>query len=550
MISSPFNKAIQIVFVLVLGASIAFSQSMTNTQIGKKIDQLSSANVNYKVAGEWYKLSQEIENIDLRQEVLKTAGAALLYSRKGETYQKTVRSLIDDVTEFEESFIVDCDDCNGAGDCDSECKKCDGAMRCTYASCNGGRIYVQGVGTIPSRYDRCRECRGTGICQECKGRGRVTGKCRSCFGKGRRMSSNAILQAYRDHALAASAILEGNMAEAKREKAVRERFMDPRTVKQTTWDTKKTYEFPQEDHDALMKMVKTARQKSIAIVVDTVAVKESGFDLRSVGSSLVADLSSEIDGLSFLRVTTDYASEQLLSFIEGGYGNTLMSEIPDYIVLCRLTYASATSQWNPERVVIKAFFQIYDRSVNATRFSKTITKEETRPSKGKASDTLIQLFTVTAKEYMEQITGEIGPVGVVMKTSGGGRYAYISLGEKAGLVENGRVQIFKSVSNDFGGLVVDSYTDEDDDDAPGTGSKRVSNLKRRAEVNWESVADGHVSEGTLPEPNRAWVVIENFDKNNPRVMPGMGVRIVPVSRKAKPSSSKNNRPPSNKFFDF
>lgn len=534
---------------IVMLACFASGQAMTNAQIDKKIKHLSSLNCDYEVAGEWFKLSKEIKNRELRQEVLKTAGAALLYSKKGGVYQNTVRSLIDDVTEFEESLIVDCDKCSGSRDYESECKKCEGARRCTYASCRDGQIYVRGVGTIPSRYDRCRECRGTGICQECKGKGRVTGKCRQCNGKGQRMSSDAMLQAYRDHASAARAILNGNMAAAKREKAIRERFMDPRTVAQTAWDKKK-YEFSSEDKNALEKMVKTARQKSIAIAVDASTVKSSGFNLQSVGSSLVADLSSEIDGLGFLRVVTEFGNEQLLSFIEGGYGKASTVEIPDYILLCRLTYVSATPQWNPKKVMIKAFFQIYDRSVSATRFSKTITKEEPRPDSGPASDTVMRLFAVTAKEYMEQITGEIGPVGIVMKTTGGGRYAYISLGEKAGLVANGRVQFFKSGGNDFGGLVVDSYTDEDDDDAPGTGSKRVQNLKRRAEINWESVADGHVSEGTLPEPTRAWVVVENFDKNNPLVMPGMGVRIVPVSRTTKPSSSKNDSSPSNSFFDF
>lgn len=518
------KKAIPCVAAACIFATATFGQTLANAQIGQKMKQLAGASVDYKVAGEWFKLSRMTDNVNLKQEILKTAGAALLYAGKGDIYQKSVRSLIDDVTDFEDSMVAECAECGGVGEMDGTCKKCGGMGRCTYGSCQDGKVLVRGVGSLPDRWQRCSECKGTGQCQVCKGVGTVHGKCRSCVGRGTRRSRDATLQAYRDHALAASAVLEGNIAEAKREKAEREKAIDPRSVEQTDWD-KSTYRLSQSDKETLKKMIGGRKVKSIAVNVDASPLKRTGFALEKLAVSLQADIQGQLGSLPYLRPIS--ANREMIDFINSEWGGSPTQDVPDYILLCRLTYANVTRQGGRTATSVKAYFEIYDRAAGAARYSTTISKIGEKDSGTGAEDTMQELFTTAAAEYMERIADKIGPVGIVTQTRGNGRYAYVSLGTDAGLIAGGHVQIMEIMGgdDDFGDLIATSYVSDDDNGGGGVGS-----LDRGASLPLASVADGHVVESTLPEPMSAWVEIDKYDPKRPRVKKGMVARIVPMPR--------------------
>lgn len=504
-------------------AVCASGQTMTNAQIGQKIRQLSNASVDYQVAGQWFKLSQMVENVNLKQEILQAAGAALLYAGKGDIYSKSVRSLINDVTDFESSMEDECRECGGAGETDGTCKKCNGLGSCPYGSCRGGMVVVRGVGSLPSRTERCRECKGTGQCQQCRGRGEIHGKCRTCNGRGKVRSKNAILQVYRDHALAASAVLEGNIAEAKREKAEREKAIDPRSVDQTAWD-QSGYWLSASDKETLKKMIGRSR-KSIAVNVDASPLKNSGFNLDQLAVSLQSDIQGQLGSLPYLRPIS--ANRELVNYINSEWGGKPTQDVPDYIVICRLTYANVSRQGYQSTVSVKAYFEIYDRAAGAARHSTTISKIGEKDSGTGTDDTMQELFTTAAAEYMERIADKIGPVGIVTETRGNGRYARVSLGTDAGLVAGGRVQILEKIGgdDDLSDLIPTSYVSEDDKGGGGVGT-----LDRGDNLPLVSVADGHVVESTLPEPMFAWVEIDKYDPRKPRVKKGMVVRIVPMPR--------------------
>lgn len=489
---------------------VVFGQTMTNAQIGQTIKQLSGASVDYRVAGEWFKLARSTDNAKLKQELLKTAGAALLYAKKGDVYKKSVRSMINDVTDFEGSFEAECLDCGGVGESDGECKKCKGTGRCTYGSCRDGYVIIRGIDG--SRQERCRECKGTGECPQCHGEGSVHGRCRVCGGSGKGWSRDAILQSYRDHSVAAWNMVRGIRIDEQKS-------VDPRNVDQTAWDKNQTYKFADSDKEILKKML-TQQRKSIAVNVDSSPLKNTGFDMAQFAGALQADIQGQLGKLPFLRPIS--ANREMIEFINSEWGGSPKQDIPDYILLCRLTYANAQSG----TVSVKAYFEIYDRAEGAARFSTTISKIGEKALSSGQEDTMQELFTTAAAEFMEQVVDQIGPVGVVAKTSGGGRYAYVSLGKEAGLIAGGRVQILEKIGggDDFlSDLIEDSYVNED-------GKKSVGVLDRRARLPLQSVADGHVVESTLPEPNRAWVEIDKFNPNSPRVKRGMVVRVVSMPR--------------------
>ena len=528
------NKAIPMAIAAVcVSASMAFGQTMTNAQIGQKMKQLSGAAVDYKVAGDWFNLSKATDNASLKQELLKTAGAALLYAGKGDVYQKGVRSLIDDVTEFEESLIAACRECDGVGEMDGACRKCKGTGGCTYGSCQNGQVLVQGIGSLPSRWQQCRECRGTGRCQTCKGVGTVHGKCLACGGRGTVRSKDATLQAYRDHALAASAILEGNMAEARRAQKEREKARDPRGVEQTAWDKGSAYRFSEKDKDVLKKITSVVR-KSIAVNVDAAPLKKSGFNLEQLAATLQSDIQGQFGSLPYLRPIS--ANRELIGFINSEWGGGDKEDVPDYILLCRLVYANASQRGGVATISVKAYFEIYDRAEGAARLSTTISKVGEKAAGRGTEDAMQELFTTAATEYLESVADKIGPLGIVTKTTGGGRYAYISLGTEAGLIAGGRVQILEKMGggddDDFSDLIPTSYVDDD-------GDGKVGTLGREASLPLQSVADGHVVESTLPEPRAAWVEIDKYDPKAPRVKRGMAVRIVSMQEDELPPENRD-----------
>ena len=344
--------------------------------------------------------------------------------------------------------------------------------------------------------------------------------------------------------------------------------VDPRNMPQTDYDKSESFSIPEEDVPVFKKLIKSDR-KTISLCVNTDPVA-SQIDAAMAGQGLQAELQSALDGLGFLRTVS--ANEDLLSFMNAGYGGDAPQDLPDYILLCKLTSVSsvkdaavqtagaattaglgigaligagegnktsalgmgggavaagaAIATMMPQKVNVRTYFELYDREAGATIYSRTIAKEEAGVANSGVVNAVQKLFALAAKEYMEQIASKIGPVGQVLKTTCGGKYAYISLGSEAGLAKDGYVQFLKREQYGDDDVIVTDDGGEDDGDDKKIGRKEA--------IDFESVAEGRVAvvkPTPLLEGRRAWIEVLNFDKENPLVKRGMPVRIVPVPRK-------------------
>ena len=344
--------------------------------------------------------------------------------------------------------------------------------------------------------------------------------------------------------------------------------VDPRNIPQTDYDKSETFRIPEEDVQVFKKLIKSEK-KSVAINVNTDAAAGQ-IDAAMAGQGLQAELQSAIDSLGFLRCAT--ANDDLVSFINAGYGGDAPQDLPDYILLCKLTYVSsvkdsalqtagaattaglgigtvaaasegkqtsaltmgsgalavgaATVMMIPRKVNIRTYFELYDRDAGATIYSRAIAKEEAGVAESGVENAILRLFALASKEYMEQVASKIGPMGQVLKTTAGGKYAYVSLGSDAGLAKDGYVRFLRCEKYDDDVIVSD-----DEEDAEGQDGKKMG---RKESLNFESVAEGRVvvvEPTPLVEAKRAWVEVVNYEKGNPLVKRGMAVQIVPVFRK-------------------
>ena len=112
---------------------------------------------------------------------------------------------------------------------------------------------------------------------------------------------------------------------------------DPRQIPQTDYDKSEVFRIPDEDVPTFKKLVKSDK-KTISVCVNTDAAAAQ-MDSAMSGQSIQAELQSALDGLSFLRTVT--ANDDLISFMNAGYGGEAPQDLPDYILLCKLFYVSS-----------------------------------------------------------------------------------------------------------------------------------------------------------------------------------------------------------------
>ena len=71
-------KHVAIAFISCLGAAVALAAS--DSHLEQRLKELSRSPVDYAVAGKWFKIADEIENDEQRQEALMAAGATLIHA--------------------------------------------------------------------------------------------------------------------------------------------------------------------------------------------------------------------------------------------------------------------------------------------------------------------------------------------------------------------------------------------------------------------------------------------------------------------------------------
>lgn len=168
----------------------------------EKVLELCQLPPDFSSAGKWFKLVNEIESDELRQLILKTSGAALVYAQKQKVYSSRVRPQIKDPSSLENSFYEKCRKCDGNKTVEQKCRACSGSGVCRYSNCRNGQHRIVDFGG--DRYEDCRDCKGSGKCQKCGATGKVASKCASCAGKGIVFSRAAAAKAYRSYVEAIS----------------------------------------------------------------------------------------------------------------------------------------------------------------------------------------------------------------------------------------------------------------------------------------------------------------------------------------------------------
>jgi hypothetical protein len=167
-------------------------------EVDQQLKELSRLPASYETAVKWFKLSKKIEDDGLRQEVLKAAGAAVLYAKRETIYAKRIRESIQDIDRFESECFEPCTACGGTGKQDKPCPKCKGDRRCTMPFCRKGMVVVKRTSSMS--FVKCDQCNGTGRCKNCSGNGSVRVRCSHCGGEKKRAKIGSLLDVYRNHA--------------------------------------------------------------------------------------------------------------------------------------------------------------------------------------------------------------------------------------------------------------------------------------------------------------------------------------------------------------
>ncbi len=156
----------------------------------KDVLRFTSGEIDYKKAGELFKLADIVREKPLQQLILKASAIALVYSGKASVYESKLRERIENHEDFEKEYTLPCTTCNGTGKAEAKCLDCHGSGRCKASNCHNGRVVVRQI--TGDRIGKCGSCNGTGQCNRCHGEGVLKTRCQRCNGKGAAPSREAM----------------------------------------------------------------------------------------------------------------------------------------------------------------------------------------------------------------------------------------------------------------------------------------------------------------------------------------------------------------------
>lgn len=354
---------------------------------------------------------------------------------------------------------------------------------------------------------------------------------------------------------------------------------NPLTLPQKARDNGEPYRFAKEDYAKLKPMFKQTKQ-SIAVQVVTKALSDSGLadeaQRKIIENNFLSDLQSSLNDVSYLRTVS--ANDDLVEFINSGYDQTTSQkmDIPDYILLAKVVYVNvakdklvqnilvgsaiglggvatglatlgesgssktgaivagtgavgagvAAAAVVPVTVDVKVYFELFNRAQNRTEKNRTLNRKKAGVSSDAADAAIVELLEDCAEEYLNLSIASLSPLGMVVKTVGDGRFAYVSLGEDTGLRPKDNVQFLqRGESVTLDSLMEDEGTDADASAASENGADDDESIPL------DAVAYGTVIDNIPPEKGRAWVKIKDCEKVS--VKKGQGVRILPQPVKRK-----------------
>lgn len=268
--------------------------------------------------------------------------------------------------------------------------------------------------------------------------------------------------------------------------------VDPRTAPLTIHDLSQPYSFPAEDRSSLKETIRPVRP-TIAVAVNASRADPEVSDPSQFGKRIKSEIGSALRVHKFLRLIATSRSVADFANDEFRAAKGVPANLPDYVLLARIDSVKTTEDdpssagsglgaqlsagWNklssslssstttnapPEprhTVIVKVHFKLYDQAAGQAAKIQTISKQRSGVLKNDIEAEALRLAVAAAREHLETFVGEIGPVGRVLKTACGGRYAYIELGQEAGAVSGGRVRFLKREGD--AGYAVDDQAEID-----------------------------------------------------------------------------------------
>lgn len=329
---------------------------------------------------------------------------------------------------------------------------------------------------------------------------------------------------------------------------------DPRTVPAGERDSE-SYVIPEKYATKVNDIMRTGKD-TVAVLVDAGALIAANlvdsFTRTNIEQNLQAELNSCLDSLSYYRViapgsvlgalTAEEFKRQFMSgeSLHGSVGAVEKMEIPRYTFVANVVYVSSRSDTTvrnlagvaaigqgagalasdskdltiglgagaaasaagallaPSRVEVKVEFVFYDKEKHCSVLTKTIKREVPGVASGSIPAAIIQGVEECAQEYITLLADKLGPRGVVLETTGNGKFALISLGEAQGVTANTFVNFIE----------IKEYKNQKDEDG----------------IPERTIASGTVSKAVPVENEKCWIEVK--DSNKVRVKEGHIVKIV------------------------
>ena len=185
--------------------------ALDNAKLNDCISEMAKKHISEKgLVVQWLELAKNLHYEWIRQEILKAASVASIYSGDITLYKEKIAPHLFEKQRFEDSLYTSCVECSGLGSLDDVCQHCHETGKCQRQGCNNGKIEIRvkqfSTATLdipPSvkKQKKCTSCDGTGLCRYCKGSGHLKIACTKCGGKRRKIVKSHLVDIYQDYVI-------------------------------------------------------------------------------------------------------------------------------------------------------------------------------------------------------------------------------------------------------------------------------------------------------------------------------------------------------------
>lgn len=189
-------RTVKILLLMILsGLILADSRDVATELAIQRLDQLRGTPDDLDIIAEVSRLRTEIQSEIVNQRILEFVATASLYHQRPDVYERVAPLLVNQA-EIQQRLHRRCDGCSGRGNLPQNCHNCRGSGRCVHCEGRGFLLLGGGFDRRPTRAP-CTACNAKGLCTICGGRGRgPSARCRSCKGKGSVVNQGEVVKFY------------------------------------------------------------------------------------------------------------------------------------------------------------------------------------------------------------------------------------------------------------------------------------------------------------------------------------------------------------------